>query len=122
MNSGSLYAFYGSLRRGMENHKIFEFALHYQYSVRLTRFKMFALESFPFVTRTASDQDTIVAEVYRVTDTNAEQNIHNLEISLGYFYDEVVINGVSVGIYVYKNAENYPEVLGGDWVKFFGVR
>lgn len=122
MDSEVLYAFYGSLRRGMKNHKVFEPALDYQFSVRLKNFKMYALESFPFVVRTDAELDSIVAEVFRVNDKNAQQNIHLLEMREGYFCDEVVINGKRVSIYVYKNAENYPEVLGGDWVKFFGVR
>lgn len=122
MNAHSLYAFYGSLRRGMSNHALYRAALKYRFSVRLKGFKLYALEHYPFAVRTGRNTDSVAAEIFQVTDPKAEQSIHELELSVGYFYDEVLIDQKKVGIYLYARPENYPEVFGGDWVKFFGTR
>jgi len=54
-------------------------------------------------------------------DKQAEQRIHALELSVGYYYDEVLVEGRSAGIYLYKSAGNHPPVEHGDWVHFFGA-
>ena len=45
-----------------------------------------------------------------------------MELSVGYHYDEVIVTANAVGIYLFHQSENYTEVVGGDWMKFFGFR
>lgn len=121
MNSSATYAFYGSLRRGMANYKIYESSLEYIKTVRLSGFRLYSLPNYPFAVRSMDDKDVIVAELFKVTDKQAEQRIHALELSVGYYYDEVLVEGRSAGIYLYKSAGNHPPVEHGDWVHFFGA-
>jgi len=120
MNSNATYVFYGSLRRGMSNHKIYEPSLNYVKTVRLSGFRLYALSSYPFAVRSANHSDVIVAELFNITEKQTEQRIHTLELSVGYYYDEVLVENNSVGIYLYESAGNHPLVEGGDWVRFFG--
>jgi len=121
MNDSNLYAFYGSLRRGMQNYDAYKEALRYRFSIRLRGYKMYALPHYPFVIR-SDQEDSIVAEIFQITHASVARSIHELELSVGYFYEEVKIHEMNVGIYLFEQAENYPEVVGGDWVKFFGFR
>jgi gamma-glutamylcyclotransferase (GGCT)/AIG2-like uncharacterized protein YtfP len=120
MNSNATYAFYGSLRRGMSNYKIYEPALEYINTVRLPGFRLYALPNYPFAVRSADQKDVIVAELFKVTSNEVEHHIHSLELRVGYYYDEVSIEGMNVGIYLYESVENHPLVEHGDWVHFFG--
>jgi len=122
MNSNSLYAFYGSLRRGMMYYEVFKQGLEYQFSTEVAGFKLFALKDYPFAIKTGQPKDIIVVEVFKIVNTDVEKEIHELELGVGYYYDEIEVNSDTVGIYLFDRAENYPEVIGGDWVKFFGTR
>ena len=122
MNSNSLYAFYGSLRRGMMYYEVFKEGLQYQFSAKLPGFKLYALSEYPFAVKTGLPQDTIEIEVFKIIKPETERSIHNLEIEVGYYYDEVNVNAINAGISLYRHSGNYPEVKGGDWVKFFGLR
>lgn len=120
MNSNATYAFYGSLRRGMTNYEIYKPSLEYIKTVRLPGFRLYSLPRYPFAVRSVDSEDVIVAELFKVTSKHAEQSIHELELSVGYYYDEVIIEGNSAGIYLYESAGNHPLVEHGDWVHFFG--
>lgn len=120
MNSRSTYAFYGSLRRGMSNYKIYATSLEYIKTVRLPGFRLYSLPNYPFAVRSMVQDDTIVVELFSVTNRHVEQSIHALELSVGYYYDEVIIEGQSIGIYLYESPGNHPVVEHGDWVHFFG--
>jgi len=122
MNVDSLYAFYGSLRRGMMYHEVYKNGMDYQFSARLHGFKLYALEEYPFAVKTGQPSDSIVVEVFKITDPKTEKSIYELELEVGYYYDEVTVNAIAAGIYLYESPGNYPEVKGGDWVKFFGFR
>ena len=122
MNSESLYAFYGSLRRGMMYYEVYKDGLEYQFSARLEGFKLYAMEKYPFAVKTELAEDSIVVEVFKITSPKTEKSVHDLELGVGYYYDDVVLNSVTVRIYLFRTTGNYPEVKGGDWVKFFGVR
>jgi gamma-glutamylcyclotransferase (GGCT)/AIG2-like uncharacterized protein YtfP len=121
MNKNSLYAFYGSLRRGMSNYKLYEDALVYLFSARLKGFKLYSRGQYPCAIN-ANESDSVVVEIFRITDGHFEKQIHELEMSEGYVYQEVLIDGKNIGIYVYESAANFPEVNGGDWVSFFRER
>ncbi len=121
MNDNSLYAFYGSLRKGMENHERYQTALDYLFSARLSGFKLYSRGEYPCITR-SNQSDSVVIEVFRVTDSVVEKEIHEMEIEDGYFYDEVLINEKKIGIYLFEDVKNFSEVNEGDWVAFFRQR
>ena len=122
MNSNSLYAFYGSLRKGMMYYEVYKQGLEYQFTAEVEGFKLFALKDYPFAIKTGQPNDLIIVEVFKIIHPVIEKKIHELELGVGYYYDEVKVNSYQAGIYLYDRAENYPEVIGGDWVKFFGAR
>lgn len=119
MNQSNLYAFYGSLRRGMENYEPLKENLRYQFSIWITGYQLYSLGPYPFAYRTGSPTDKILVEVFEVTNLVTEQTIHQIEMEAGYFLDTITIDGQSVKIYLYENKADYPFVFGGDWVQFF---
>lgn len=119
MLNTNVYAFYGSLRRGLANYEKFKPHLKYLYSVWIKGFQLYSLGDFPFAFRTHNPPDLILVEVFEVTDSNVKQQIDELEFNYGYHIEQVVIDEQSVNIYLFKNRANYPLVVGGDWVKFF---
>ncbi|MFM7429766.1 MAG: gamma-glutamylcyclotransferase [Flammeovirgaceae bacterium] len=119
MNQSNLFAFYGSLRRGMENYEPLKENLHYQFSTWLTGYQLYSLGPYPFAIRTDSPTDKILVEVFEVNSLQTEQTIHQIEMEAGYFLDSVSIDGQAVKIYLYENKADYPFVFGGDWIKFF---
>ena len=122
MNINSLYAFYGSLRRGMMYYEVYKNGLEYKFSAELKGFKLYALKNYPFAVKTNQAEDVIVVEVFKITQPETEKSIHDLELSVGYYYDEIKVNSTTAGIYLFQQPGNYQEVKGGDWVKFFGFR
>ena len=122
MNINSQYAFYGSLRRGMMYHEVYKDGLEYKFSAQLKGFKLYALTEYPFAVRTNQKEDSIVVEIFKIINPETEKSIHELELGVGYYYDEIKVNSTTAGIYLFKQAGNYQEVKGGDWVKFFGFR
>lgn len=121
MNKDSLYAFYGSLRRGMSNYELYKEALEYQFSARLKGFKLYSRGQYPCVIK-SNVTDSVVVEVFQVINLDFEIQIHNLEMGEGYIYEEIGIDEKKVGMYVYENSENFQEVIEGDWVTFFRNR
>jgi gamma-glutamylcyclotransferase (GGCT)/AIG2-like uncharacterized protein YtfP len=122
MNSGSTYAFYGSLRKGMGNYLIYQHGLTYLYSIRLKGFKLFSMGPYPCAVETGSPTDSVLAEVFKITDSKIENSIHQMELRVGYYFKDVIVNKNPVGIYLFSSPANYPEVVGGDWVEFFRKR
>ena len=120
MNAQSTYAFYGSLRRGMNNFQHFENSIAFLFEEAIRGFQLYALKDYPYAIKTGNPSHLLTVEVVRITDKEAEQKIHDLEITVGYYYDEVVIRGKQVGIFLFKNAGHETLVKDGDWVKFFG--
>jgi len=122
MNINSLYAFYGSLRRGMMYHEVYKAGMEYKFSAQLDGFKLYALKEYPFAVKTNKKEDSIVIEVFKITNPQTEKSIHELELDVGYYYDEIKVKSITAGIYLFSDPGNYQEVKGGDWVKFFGCR
>ena len=114
----SVFAFYGSLRRGMENHALHASHLKYLFSARLSGFKLYSRGQFPVAVR-SSATDSIVVEVFRIDDPSTREMIHKLEMDEGYYRDSITIDGLDVAIYLFREAGNYQQVDGGDWVSFF---
>jgi gamma-glutamylcyclotransferase (GGCT)/AIG2-like uncharacterized protein YtfP len=119
MASTNLYAFYGSLRRGLHNYEQFSRFLNYRFSTWITGFQLYSLGDFPFALFTNNVNDRILIEVFEIQDLETQKEIDDLELNYGYHCETIVIDGEPVKIYVFKEKANYPPVSGGDWVKFF---
>jgi gamma-glutamylcyclotransferase (GGCT)/AIG2-like uncharacterized protein YtfP len=118
MENISVFAFYGSLRRGMENHALHASHLKYLFSARLSGFKLYSRGEFPVAVR-SSATDSIVVEVFRIVDRATREMIHKLEMDEGYYFESILIGDVEAGIYLFREPGNYQQVDGGDWVTFF---
>lgn len=122
MNHASTYAFYGSLRRGMDNHEVYAAGLRYLFSAWICGFKLYSRGEYPCVTQTGINDDRVMVEVFEITDVVTEEGIHQLELEEGYDLKQIEIDGRTVGIYLYQSVENYQEVPEGDWVDFYRKR
>jgi gamma-glutamylcyclotransferase (GGCT)/AIG2-like uncharacterized protein YtfP len=120
MNKHSIYAFYGSLRRGMALHKKFESDLQYKFSIWLPGYELYSLGPYPCAVQTQNMANKILVEVMLVTNPDVARQIFDIEINAGYFFQNIQIKNEPVGIYLYKQATNNSKVIGGDWVTFFG--
>ncbi|MEQ8303610.1 MAG: gamma-glutamylcyclotransferase family protein [Cyclobacteriaceae bacterium] len=120
MEEYPLFAFYGSLRTGMYNHKQFERHLEFVRTVHLEGFKLYALEDYPFAVRTRNQDESIVVELFRIRNGKVRMEIDKLELDAGYIREEIEVGGYRAVIYTFQKAENNQEVPGGDWVEFFG--
>jgi gamma-glutamylcyclotransferase (GGCT)/AIG2-like uncharacterized protein YtfP len=120
MNSESIYAFYGSLRRGMSYYEEFKQGLNYQYSHWLKGYDLYSLGPYPFAVKTSNPTSKILVEVMKIEDPFIERRIFQIEMDAGYYFEDILIQDKKIGIFLYKSAANYPQVHHGDWVKFFG--
>jgi gamma-glutamylcyclotransferase (GGCT)/AIG2-like uncharacterized protein YtfP len=121
MNKNSCYAFYGSLRQGMFNHTRFG-NFEFLFTEKLAGYKLYALERYPIAVKTNEPSDVITIEVMRITHPQTENEIHQLELNAGYYYDEVMVRGISIGIYLFHESNGLPHVPHGDWVKFWNEK
>lgn len=121
VNPDGIYAFYGSLRKGMSNHRKYRHGLSLLFVESLSGYRLHAMRYYPYAVKTGLQTDTTVVEVYKIIDPVVERAIHDLELSVGYHYDEVAIRGMRTGIYLYLTTGPEPLVEDGDWVKFFGL-
>jgi gamma-glutamylcyclotransferase (GGCT)/AIG2-like uncharacterized protein YtfP len=115
----NLYAFYGSLRRGLHNYQQFKPNLKYRFTAWLSGFQLFSLGDFPFAIKSGNDADKVLIEVFEIEDEITRRKIDELEVGFGYHSEVVLIEDVEIKIYLFTDKANYPQVQGGDWVKFF---
>lgn len=118
MNKDSCYAFYGSLRQGMYNHARFQNDLTFLSTEIVPGFKLYALERYPIAVKSNQSSDLIIVELMRITNPKNEIEIHLLELTAGYYYEDIEVSGITVGIYLFKENQNYPHIPTGDWVEF----
>lgn len=114
------FAFYGSLRRGMENYRRYQDNLRYLGTQRIQGFSLFALKDYPYAIRVSDPESEIVIEVFQIPDAGIREEIHQLELEAGYTLEIIQLLGINTGIYLYEKCVNNLRVEGGDWVKFFG--
>jgi gamma-glutamylcyclotransferase (GGCT)/AIG2-like uncharacterized protein YtfP len=119
MVDSNVYAFYGSLRRGLANYEKFKPHLKYLNSMWLNGFQLYSLGDFPFAYRTHQSTDLILVEIFQITDLQTQKKIDELEFNYGYHIEQVMLEEQPVNIYLFRDRANYPLVSGGDWVKFF---
>ncbi|MDH4089046.1 MAG: gamma-glutamylcyclotransferase [Cyclobacteriaceae bacterium] len=116
MNRNSRYAFYGSMRKGLENYSLYQRDLVFLETVELSGFKMYSLVDYPYVIRTGNLADKIVVDLFAITDPETERIIHNMELGAGYIFSEVEIADIKFGIYLFERANtDNIEVSRGDW-------
>ena len=104
MNRSSTYAFYGSLRKGMSNYEQYKAGLEFLFEEQIRGYHLYQMEHYPYAVKTEHSDDVMLVEVFKITDPQIEKAIHDLEISVGYHYDEVEIRGKSIGIYIFEKA------------------
>ncbi|MEJ1237780.1 gamma-glutamylcyclotransferase [Chryseolinea sp. T2] len=113
------YAFYGTLRMGMENHQVFAKTLVYLKTTTLQGYRMYSLAEYPYVIRTGVESDSIVVDLFQITSGNTEEMIYEMEIDAGYVLSTVTIEGIKFGIYLFETTMTDDEVVeGGDWVSY----
>ncbi len=104
----------------MSNYRYFEKGLEFQFMAVIPGYRLHAMKDYPYAVWTGLASELLTVEVFRVIDPVVERAIHELEKEVGYVYDEVVLHGHRVGIYLYEKAGGEPLVESGDWIKFFG--
>src|SRR6266516_2276198 len=97
------YAFYGSLRQGMYNHERFKSHLEYQFREPVGGFNLHALARYPVAVKSDSENDRIVVEVFKITDVETENKIHQIEIDAGYYFEEINVREISARIYLFHD-------------------
>ena len=111
------YAFYGTLRQGMENHLAFAKTLIYMQTVRVQGYRMYSLREYPYAIHTSHANDQIVVDLFRISSIEAEEMIYKMEIDADYILSSLVIDGNKFGIYLFAGNRDGDEYLpGGDWV------
>jgi len=119
MVDSNVYAFYGSLRRGLANYEKFKPHLRYCYSQWVNGFQLYSFGEFPFAYKTSRETDRILVEVFEIANIETRLQIDALEFGYGYHVEQIILEGMPVNIYLFQDKANYPLVSGGDWVKFF---
>jgi gamma-glutamylcyclotransferase (GGCT)/AIG2-like uncharacterized protein YtfP len=120
MEESNLYAFYGSLRRGMRLYNQFAGSLHYQYSAWLNGYELYSLGNYPYAVKSDNPKSKILVEVFSISDEEAEKEIQEIEKGAGYFSDRVMFGKKSLNIFLYQEpVTNNMRVESGDWVSFF---
>lgn len=119
MNRDSLYAFYGTLRRGMENHHLLGSGAQYLQTVKLPGYKLYSLVEYPYAVKTGNRSDGITAELFYLPDLSIQHTIHEMELEVGYYYHEVPVEGKMVGIYLFHApAPDDIRITSGDWARY----
>ncbi len=118
--SRSLYAFYGSLRRGMRLHKQFKNDLQYLYSVWLSGYDLYSLGNYPYALKSTDQTHKILVEVMDILDPETEKTIFKIESDAGYASHKIMIGDDPVIIFLYKEPANNLRIDSGDWGIFFG--
>ncbi len=120
MEETELFAFYGSLRRGMDNYNSFKRSLEYISTKRIKGFDLYSLGSYPYAVRSNDHSASIVIELFCIHDVTARVAIHELEAGAGYVFECIEVDGMKVGIYLFERPGDDPKVKSGDWVTFYG--
>lgn len=118
--NGSLAAVYGSLRKGLGNHRVVAEAPRQDDGVISGLFQMYSLGGFPALTHSPTPDD-IVVEVYEVNSESQAQSLDWLE---GYpsFYDREVVtlvDGRECWVYFIDDLSQHQGLVeSGDWKLF----
>ena len=116
----SLYAFYGSLRRGMRLHKQFKNDLLYLYNGWLQGYDLYSLGNYPYAIKCADPSHRMLVEVMMILNPETENAIINIECDAGYYAHKIMIGDDQVTIFLYDKPANNLRIDSGDWGIFFG--
>jgi gamma-glutamylcyclotransferase (GGCT)/AIG2-like uncharacterized protein YtfP len=120
MTDPSLFAFYGSLRRGMRLYNQFHFALQYHYSAWLKGYELYSLGNYPYAVKSAIPDRKILVEIFSITEPEVEKEIFDLEVGAGYHLVKQTFDDRVINIFLYDDTSaNNMRVHSGDWVTFF---
>jgi len=129
-NKGTLYAVYGTLRKGFGNYRYLlsnpEEADFIGEMKTEPKFKMVSLSGFPGVIVDSKDGKTaIVVEIFRVKTKELERRLDNLE-GYPHFYNKTQIDTAwgKANMYILPNEKygDYKEVVSGDWKQYISER
>jgi gamma-glutamylcyclotransferase (GGCT)/AIG2-like uncharacterized protein YtfP len=116
----SLYAFYGSLRRGMRLYQQFNNDLQYLYNAWLPGYDLYSLGNYPYALRSADSTHKMMVEVMRILDSETEKSICKIENDAGYYAEKIQIGNHSVTIFLFETPANNLRIVSGDWGISFG--
>lgn len=104
----------------MDNHAPFVNTLKYIKSVELRGYQMFSHGDYPYAVRSAGD-DTIIAELFEITDPKTEEMICRMEFDADYILSTVQFDNTIFGIFLFENTvPGHERVVHGDWCKYRG--
>lgn len=106
----------------MSNHAIYADHLQYIETKRIAGFALYSLEAYPYAIRSGNNADTIVIEIFKITDPATRRDIHLLELDAGYVFEVIEVHNKKIGIYLFEMPANNIKVESGDWVEFFGLK
>ena len=116
--TGELHAFYGSLRKGEYNASRTREGYEYIKTTTITGYKLFGLYSYPAAVYTGNNDDTMVVDIFRITDANTAKGIYGMELGASYHHKKVVIDNEEHSIYLFDDGwYNNKPVPSGDWSK-----
>lgn len=116
MNNHGRYAFYGTLRPGMDLHSEFRQGMTYIGQALLKGYRLYSLGDYPYAVPSSSGH--IVTDLYQV-GRDCARAIHEMEMDAGYYYDEIIIDGLAFGIYLFDQpGPSDPEIRSGDWARY----
>ena len=122
----SRFAFYGTLRQGQGNHRwsvAKDVGANFDGEHVIRGYKMYSLGGYPFVTPTYNEDDSIVVELYELTDPGIINSIHGMETGAGYRVEEITVDDKTYNMYVQPARSGYyAEVPNGDWVAYVTKR
>ncbi|MFO7258537.1 MAG: gamma-glutamylcyclotransferase [Bacteroidota bacterium] len=115
MNEHGRYAFYGTLRPDMELHRVYRPGMTHLGQAVLEGYRLYSLGDYPYAV--PSPTGRIVVDLYQL-EPDCARDIHEVEIEAGYYYDEIFIDGLAFGIYLFERpAPGDPEIRSGDWAR-----
>lgn len=116
----SLYAFYGSLRRGMRLYNQFHYFMHYHYSAWLTGYELYSLGNYPYAVKSSNPDRKLLVEIVSFSEPAIEKEILELENGAGYHLVQQPFGADLINIFLYDTEPaNNMRVVSGDWVTFF---
>ncbi|MFZ1806017.1 MAG: gamma-glutamylcyclotransferase [Cyclobacteriaceae bacterium] len=121
MTGTDLFAFYGSLRRGMANFNVYQSDLKYLKTKRIFGYELYALDEYPYAVKSLNGVNSLVVEIFQIENANVVEKIHQMELDAGYIFEIIEVDGENVGIYLFEQQGNNSRVENGDWAEFFGV-
>lgn len=125
-NKDMTFFIYGSIRKGMHNHRFVENQKSIGNAV-VNGYTLYSLVSYPAIVKSGDEKDVVVGELYQFVDEHEMNQVHSMETCSGYELKQetaIVENGnkIPVVLYVFKHGEHLDEnkiVKSGDWVTFF---